>query len=144
MHGPRKFGGKTYYPTGAMPTTKAEAIRLAKKTRTEDGYLVRIVRGQHHKLGTVYMVYIRSPNGKAQQKKSIASMPPSEVRDICGPTYRKFGGKRYAQTKVQKALRATGNNRQALKEHAERAGRPYRIVKTRDICPYRYMLYTRT
>lgn len=79
----------------------------------------------------------------AAMRKSVASMPPSQVKELCGSTYRKFEGKRYTLTSVPRTCKQPGDNKQALKEHARGRCDQYRIVKTRDICPYRYILYTR-
>lgn len=86
------------------------------------------------------------------KKKTVAAVRNSVVdiapltmvaREICGPTYRKFDGRRYTQTTAPRTCLQPGDNRRALREFAMRRYEHYRIVETRDICPYRYMLYTR-
>lgn len=78
-------------------------------------------------------------------RESIAGMAPLAMvtKEICGPTYRWFDGNRYTQTTAPRTCLQPGNNKQALKKFAARRYELYRIVETRDICPYQYMLYTR-
>lgn len=79
-------------------------------------------------------------------RKSLEDIAPLAMvtKELCGPSYRVFDGKRYTQTAVPRTCVQPGNNKRMLKEFAQRRYEQYRIVETHDICPYRYMLYTRT